>query len=141
ADERPVRRYVFVSGNETHKNLWRLYDIAGHALGGGLRDFVFSLTVTKEAYLRRLAGRTLDPAILDGHFEFLGQVPPQQIMRVYENADCVVSLSDLESFSNNYMEAWKVGLPLIVSDRDFSRAICGDSALYVDPHDAESVVA
>ena len=137
----PVRRFAFVSGNETHKNLWRLYEIAHCAIARGFRDFTFHLTVTRDAYLKRLIGRQRDMQIIDQHFSFIGPIAPREIMRVYENADCVVSLSDLESFSNNYMEAWKVGLPLIVSDRDFARSICGESALYVDPHDTQSVVA
>jgi len=139
-DGEPARRFAFVSGIETHKNLWRLYEIARCAVARGFRDFTFHLTVTREAYLQRVVGRLPDMRIIDRHFSFIGPVAPREIMQVYASADCVVSLSDLESFSNNYMEAWKVGLPLIVSDRDFARAICGTSALYVDPHHTEAVV-
>jgi glycosyltransferase involved in cell wall biosynthesis len=141
APEARARRFAFVSGNDTHKNLWRLFGIAKRAQQRGFDDFVFHLTVTREAYLRSVRCSPRDQATLDRHFVFLGSIPPQEIMRVYENTDCVVSLSDLESFSNNYMEAWKVGLPLLASDRDFSRSVCGASALYVDPHDADSVLA
>ena len=137
----PARHFAFVSGNETHKNLWRLHEIARCAVRRGFCDFTFHLTVTRDAYLQRLGARQHDLQLIDRHFDFIGPTSPREIMRVYENADCVVSLSDLESFSNNYMEAWKVGLPLIVSDRDFARAICGTSALYVDPHDPQSVFA
>ncbi len=136
----PARRFAFVSGSDTHKNLWRLYGVAKCAIERGFRDFTFHLTVTRDGYLRCLAGRRIDRGIIDRHFVFLGPVPPREIMRVYESADCVASLSDLESFSNNYMEAWKAGLPLIASDRDFARAICGTSAVYVDPHEAGAVV-
>jgi glycosyltransferase involved in cell wall biosynthesis len=141
AEGAAARRFAFVSGNETHKNLWRLYEIARCAAARGFADFTFHLTVTRAAYLRRLSGRPHDLQLIDRHFDFIGPVAPREVMHVYEKADCVVSLSDLESFSNNYMEAWKVGLPLIVSDRDFARAICGASALYVDPHDTQAVVA
>ena len=140
-DQAPARRFAFVSSNETHKNLWRLHEIARGAVARGFRDFIFRLTVTREAYLQRLVGSRHEVQLIDRHFDFIGPISPREIMRVYENADCVVSLSDLESFSNNYMEAWKVGLPLIVSDRDFAHAICGASALYVDPHDTQAVVA
>lgn len=37
------------------------------------------------------------------------------------------------------MEAWTARLPLVVSDRDFSRDICKDSAVYVEPHQPEEV--
>ena len=48
-------------------------------------------------------------------------------------------LSDLESFSNNHMEAWKVCVPQIVSDRDFARDICRDSAVFIEPHNPKQV--
>jgi hypothetical protein len=37
------------------------------------------------------------------------------------------------------MEAWKANVPLLVSDRDFAREICGDSAVYCEPHDVDDI--
>jgi glycosyltransferase involved in cell wall biosynthesis len=108
----------------------------------GYGDFAFLLTVEREAWLGRVrAARAIDPALVDAHFRFIGAVPPQEIGRVYAEADVLISLSDLESFSNNYMEAWKVGIPQLVSERDFSRNICRESAVYAEPHDPEDVAA
>lgn len=134
-----VHKFLFVSGNSPHKNLWRLYAVAERLRHLGFDDFVFVLTVTRASYVRTLKETTIASAILTTHFQFLGSVRPQEIMTAYEQADVVCSLSDLESFTNNYMEAWTVGLPLIVSDRDFAHCICGDSALYVEPHNPADV--
>jgi glycosyltransferase involved in cell wall biosynthesis len=72
-------------------------------------------------------------------------VPSKNIQEVYDRADFLMNLSDLESFSNNYMEAWKAGLPLICSNTDFARHICADSAVYVNQHDpataADEIIA
>jgi len=46
----------------------------------------------------------------------------------------------LESFGNIYLEAMSLGLPILTSDRDFARWICGDLALFFDPLSAPSIV-
>ncbi len=135
----PSRRFLFISGNDSHKNLWRLPAIAQYMLKLGAREFRFLLTTSREAYLTSLRRFGIREDHIDTHFIFLGPIPPQRIMEAYRQAEVVVSLSDLESFSNNYMEAWTARLPLVVSDRDFSRNICKDSAVYVDPHRPEEV--
>lgn len=135
----PSRRFLFISGNDSHKNLWRLPSIAQYMRAMGEKDFMFLLTTSREAYLKSLKEPGVREDFIDAHFTFLGSIPPQRIMEVYRQADVVVSLSDLESFSNNYMEAWTTRLPLVVSDRDFSRNICKDSAVYVEPHSPEEV--
>ena len=133
------KSYLFISGNDPHKNLWRLYGVAEKLEEAGWDDFIFMLTIKESQYVASMKEKQIDRRLLDKHFRFLGQVDPEKILDVYGRADFVVLLSDLESFSNNYMEAWKAGIPLIASDRDFSRSICGDSAIYVEPHDVADV--
>ena len=133
--------FLFVSGTAFHKNLWRLYAVGQQLRDKGVKpaDARFLLTVTRDDYLASLQEASVDSSILDDYFEFLGGLHSSELMGAYERASYLVSLSDLESFSNNYMEAWKVGVPIIASDRDFARSICGESALYVEPHDPEAV--
>ncbi len=130
---------LFLSGNDAHKNLWRLPAVAQALYDLDFHDFKFLLTVDRQRYLQSLGDRPVAAEILQKHFEFVGTVAPQAILNLYARASFIVSLSDLESFSNNYMEAWKTGTPVIASDRDFARHICGDSAIYVEPHDSAGV--
>lgn len=138
---RSPMNFLFVSGTAFHKNLWRLYAVGQRLRERGVNpaDVRFLLTVTHDDYIAGLQETSVDTSILDDYFEFLGGLHPSELMGAYERASYLVSLSDLESFSNNYMEAWKVGVPIIASDRDFSRSICGESAVYVDPHDPGAV--
>lgn len=126
--------FLIVSGVETHKNLWRLPEIAIHLTEKGLDCVLFTLSVSEQAFEAQPRLNKSIWAKVKQHFRFLGHVPPTQIQTVYEKASFLLNMSDLESFSNNYMEAWKAGVPLVCSDRDFARHICGDSATYVDPH-------
>lgn len=135
----PSHRFLFISGTDSHKNLWRLPAIAQCMLERGVTGFMFLLTSSREAYLKSLKAPVACENVINRHFTFLGPIPPQRIMEAYSQADIIVSLSDLESFSNNYMEAWTARLPLVVSDRDFSRHICESSAVYVEPHEPANV--
>jgi glycosyltransferase involved in cell wall biosynthesis len=129
---------LLLSGNSPHKNLWRLYGIALELkkLGQSLK---FLVTVEKEAYISSLKETNVDITIIEEYFNFLGHVPQKEIAIVYEQSDLLMLLSDLESFSNNHMESWKIGIPQVVSDRDFTRGICRDSAVYIEPHDVRNV--
>ena len=46
----------------------------------------------------------------------------------------------LESFSGTYVEAMYHGKPILTSEIDFARDICGDAAIYFDPLDANSLL-
>jgi glycosyltransferase involved in cell wall biosynthesis len=133
--------FVTVSDNSHHKNIWRLYAVARALRESGLLDFRFVMTVREADFRADIPERDVDETILATHFRCLGPVAPTSIMDVYGSADAMVIISDLESFSNNYIEAWRVGLPIVASDRDFARHICGDSAVYVEPHDPAGAAA
>lgn len=128
--------FLFLSGLDNHKNIWRLPELASELIALGFVNFKFLISVNldqyQQKYLAKVQGKD---AILNDYFEFLGAVPARDIHSVYARANFLVNLSDLESFSNNYMEAWKVGVPLICSDTDFSHNICKKSAVYIPSHD------
>lgn len=133
-----VPNFILVSGNDSHKNLWRLPELAQALEQAGLKRFVFTLTLDEARFLQHPRIDLVLWRRVREHFRFLGPVPPRLIQSVYEEATFLLNLSDLESFSNNYMEAWKAGLPIIASDRDFARHICGASACYLEPHDPDA---
>lgn len=67
----------------------------------------------------------------------LGPVNPKDVSSLISAVDCVCNIALLESFSNNFVEAWRMKKPLIVTDADWSRACCGDAAVYIDPCNSE----
>ena len=131
-------RFLFLCGLDPHKNLWRLPNLI-QSLSQSEINCRFYVSVNRTAFMETYKVPPDQRALLDRYFNFLGRVDSNQIQSVYEQIDAVVNLSDLESFSNNYMEAWIAGKPLLVSDRDFSRAACGPSAYYTEPHDADAL--
>jgi glycosyltransferase involved in cell wall biosynthesis len=57
---------------------------------------------------------------------------------IYEEASLVFHPSLLEAFSATYAEAICMKTPLFVSDFGFSRAACGEAAIYIDPFNSET---
>lgn len=131
-------RYIFLSGLAPHKNLWRLYEVAQHLKQMHCKVKLV-VTANKQQWQASLRIEKIDESLVNEYFDFLEVVPQKEITNVYKNAEALVLLSDLESFSNNHMEAWKAGVPQIVSKRDFMTSICKDSALFCEPHEPRSV--
>ena len=77
----------------------------------------------------------------DASIENLGTVAQSELPRIFGSADAVLLPTLLESFSRTFLEAMHYELPILTSDRDFARRICGEAAVYFDPLDAESVAA
>jgi glycosyltransferase involved in cell wall biosynthesis len=142
---RPARRrsrgdapltFLFLSGPSPHKNLWRLPAVANTLIKAGAKGR-FRFLISCERNALKVAPELF--ATVASHFDFRGSIASREIQSLYDETDVLVNLSDLESFSNNYMEAWKANVPLLVSDRDFAREICGDSAVYCEPHDVDDI--
>jgi glycosyltransferase involved in cell wall biosynthesis len=135
---------LVLSGLAYHKNIWRLYEVARllHDRGLSVR---FVCSFGREDFLSQVKGMhkgvVIESDLIDEYFDFVGTVKPELIAALYNRCPALINLSDLESFSNNYMEAWKTSTLLICSDRDFAREICRESAFYCEPHDCASVVS
>jgi len=125
-----VNRIGLLSGIDQHKNLWRLPAIAYEMLRDGTTDFEFVISISEKVGEKLLEGY---PQVRD-YFNFVGNISPKKIESFYTNIDTMMNISDLESYSNNYMEAWTMKKPIIASDRDFSHGILSGSGYYVDPH-------
>lgn len=63
----------------------------------------------------------------------IGPVAPSEVGSLIESVDAMVLFSLLESFSNNFVEAWQKRKPLMVTQADWAVAACGDGAAYTDP--------
>lgn len=132
---------LFLSGTDPHKNLWRLPALVD-ALEQEKLPVRFLLSVDRNSFMVACPAAGAIPRVLmDRYFIFMGGLKADALQSAYDACNVVANLSDLESFSNNYMEAWLTGRPILASDRDFARHICGDSAIYVEPHDPASLVA
>lgn len=91
------------------------------------------LTIPPESeYARGIAKEATRLGVSD-RVSFIGRVPPDDVANVIACSDAVCLFSRLESFSNNCVEAWAMGKPLVVTDAAWAHDACGPAAVYLDP--------
>ena len=78
---------------------------------------------------------------IEKYFCNIGPVNPEEVSSLIHVVNAVCTFSRLESFSNNFVEAWAMGKPLMVTDADWARDSCGNAAVYVDPENAAGTAA
>jgi len=92
----------------------------------------------------RAFGRLALPAeaerlVEQGRVRFLGHVPEEELVALYNGALAVVQPSFYEGFGLPLVEAFACGTPAIASELASLPEVAGDAALYVDPHNPDSI--
>jgi glycosyltransferase involved in cell wall biosynthesis len=135
------KRYLICpSGYYPHKNLEVLLQVAS-LLKQKQLDLIIVLTL--EPGLKGKGGallRSIPRLSLQDHIINIGRVPREELASMYSASDALILPTLLESYSLAYGEAMYHGLPVFTSDRPFAREVCGESAYYFDPLDAENIV-
>lgn len=68
----------------------------------------------------------------------VGPIQHEGCSEAYRATDLVILPSQLESFSNTIAEAWTMQRPLLISDMDWARSLCGAGAAYFQYRDPQS---
>ena len=71
---------------------------------------------------------------------FLGRVSDEQLVRLYNQAECFVFPSLYEGFGLPPLEAMACGCPVLVSDIPVEREVCGDAAKYFNPLEPSEIL-
>jgi glycosyltransferase involved in cell wall biosynthesis len=122
-----------------HKNLEVLADLfLEHA--AAVRDVVILVTVAANQhpragrFMERLGDRQLRDRLIN-----VGPIDQSDLAGYYAHCRGLILPTLLESFSGTYLEAMQFGRPILTSDRDFARDVCGPAARYFDPKDPASI--
>jgi len=70
---------------------------------------------------------------------FLGYIPRKTLKPIYKKSICFVFPSLYEGFGFPVLEAMSCGAPVIASDKSSLPEICGDVALFCDPHNVDDL--
>lgn len=128
---------VYLAGPHPNKRIHLLADIFAQLNAKGLRFRLITTLTEGHSYTRLIADQFSKLGIGDAH-ENVGPVAPESVGALLSRVDAVINVALLESFSNNWVEAWAAKLPLIATDADWARASCEKAALYIDPENATS---
>ena len=78
------------------------------------------------------------PEDMKENFVFVGEVDVSECPHLYEQADIMFMPSLLECFTATYPEAMRMEIPIVTTDLEFARGLCGDAAFYYSCIDAEA---
>lgn len=122
-----------------HKNLEVLTDLFLQH-GAALDDVAILLTIDASQHPRagRLIARLDDPR-LRGRLINVGPIDQSELAGYYSHCDGLILPTLLESFSGTYLEAMQFRRPILTSDLDFARDVCGPAAMYFDPGNPASI--
>ena len=125
-------RYLLaVSSQSPHKNFEGLLSALRQVPN---RDFDVVLAGGVNA--RVFSGTALDTS---GAAHLAGYVTDGELRALYENAACFVYPSLYEGFGLPPLEAMTCGCPVVVSRLASLPEVCGDAAVYCDPHDPADI--
>ncbi len=116
-----------------HKNLEIVCD-AFERHGDILKGVLVFLTIAVDQHprvaplLQRINWMGLADRIIN-----LGPIDERDIPACYENCEGLLLPTLLESFSGAYLDAMHWGVPIVTSELDFARQVCGEAAIYFDP--------
>lgn len=133
------RDYIlFVSTIEPRKNLPGLLQAYRKLRDQYKRDELLVLVGAK-GWLWEEVYETVDRLNLNDHVAFLGRVPLEDMVYLYNGARVLVHPSFYEGFGLTPLEAMRCGTPVIVSNTSALPEVVGDAALMIDPHDIDGL--
>ena len=112
-----------VSSSALHKNLRILLDVSRY-LSKYYPDFKCRYVLTI------LESEMPVPEDVRDNFLFVGKVKVTECPYLYEQADIMFMPTLMECFTATYPEAMRMGVPIVTTDLEFARRLCGDAACY-----------
>ena len=121
-----------ISNAYPHKNM-EIAAAVSHILVNKYPDFNFRFvfSIEREQYHADING-------IEDHFVFLGKVNIKECPSLYKQCDIAFQPTLMECFTATYPEAMRMGVPIVTTDLEFARGLCGDAACYYRAIDAEA---
>jgi glycosyltransferase involved in cell wall biosynthesis len=132
--------FLIPSAYYLHKNLEIVPRVAAALRGlDPDLDFAFRLTLKPDsAHWQALAEQARQLGVADRLIN-LGVLPLEDLAHAYREASAVFLPTLREASTAVYPESFYFKRPLVTSDMDFARELCGDAALFVAPLAPEEI--
>jgi glycosyltransferase involved in cell wall biosynthesis len=132
----PQRFILFLGRMNTRKNIAAVLEALPL-----IRDKEISLVIAGEKDWEQPKLSKLIRAAGTSRVVLAGAIAEEDVPAVYAMAELFCFPSFAEGFGLPPLEAMASGLPVIVSNTSSLPEVCGDAALYVDPHHPQEIAA
>lgn len=128
----PSKSYmVFVGSREKYKHFDIAIDIAS--------IYKFNFVIVGGGNLNKSESEILSSKIGTDEYKFMGSISNKQLNELYNNAFCLLYLSEYEGFGIPVIEAQKAGCPVIAFDGSSVKEIAGNTALLIKDYSLENI--
>jgi glycosyltransferase involved in cell wall biosynthesis len=125
-------KLLFLAGAQPNKRIKEFLQTLAILNHQSDHKFFIILTMNSESsYYHSIKKHAIQLGVLEFVVN-LQTILPNDVSTLIHHCDAMVNVALLESFSNNFIEAWSMNKPLIVSDSDWANESCGSAALYID---------
>lgn len=131
-------RIFYFAAAYSHKRHDLLPDVCRCLERLGLDNFEFLITLPKENPISKAVITRAEALGVAGRIRNLGQIPATEGVQLYRQCHVCFVPTVLETFSATYLEGMATQTPIVTSDREFSREICGEGASYFESSNAKS---
>ena len=139
-----IYNFLYLSGPQPNKRIDKFLDVIFFLNKDSSKKYILKLTMPEDSnYFKEILYPKIKKLNIEDYVVNLGTIVPQNVSRVIQSSDAIVNVALIESFSNNWVEAWASNRLLISTDADWSRASCKEAALYIDvlkPEIASSLI-
>ena len=132
-------RLLYVSRVNYYKHQWNVIEAVKRLRRDGV-SVQLKLVGEDNEQLASQMKQAMDGTDHDA-IQMIGEVPYDQIEKEYQAANAFVFASTCENMPNILLEAMAAGLPIACSDYGPMPEIMGDSGIYFDPLNVESIEA
>lgn len=134
----PSQYILYVGTLEPRKNLVRLLEAFAY-LRSQERIPHNLVLVGNRGWKERPIFEAVKRLGIQSSLHFIGQVPLDHLVQLYNSADLLAFPSLYEGFGLPIVEAMACGTPVLTSPRGSLREIAGDAAEFIDPVDVNSI--
>jgi hypothetical protein len=132
-----VFKILYLGSAHPNKRQHLIPKIIGQLLNNSYTNFQFIVTMNKNLEYTKNVLDDIDKNNLEKYFLNLEYVNNTEVDQLISSCDAMINIAKLESFSNNFVEAWQMKKLLLVTDADWSRDSCGNAAFYLDVENLE----
>lgn len=129
--------FLYVGNAYPHKNLDRLLQAFSVLAKENAR--VALVLVGKDDYFYKRIKEEVRKMALANNVFFYGEATDEELSALYQNAKALILPSLMEGFGLPAIEAMASKCLVLASDIPSLREVCGDAAIYFDPHDSEDI--
>jgi glycosyltransferase involved in cell wall biosynthesis len=126
----PFKILIFSAFYES-KNLEIINEVTDILEKCGEHNCVFQLTINAEVFNEKFLGNR--------YVTNIGPVNPIDGPKLYGQSHLSFLPTLLETFSAVYPESMKSGVPILTSNLEFAKEICGNAAYYCDPNSPRDI--